>query len=499
MRTAKSKPAPTLAQVVDQAANLIRTERKGALEYVPELAWMLFLKVADVRDLAEEQEAVAIGEAPDPTIPPPYRWRDWAAAESPKRQEWASAGSRDGDALRYVEHVFKQLANLHESETASRRKLVVSEIFSLIGGTKIKTEKTFLDALDIIDRLQISATDDFHLSEAYEALLLKLGEKNSDGGQFFTPRDVIRAVVQVVDPRPGETVYDPCSGTGGFLGIAYEHMLLKAGDDPELIRQLKDETFYAREMEERAIPMALANMVLHGIDAPHLWHGNALTRQDSSDNFLWDGKREQFDVILTNPPFGGKETALAQQKFAYKTKSSQILFMQEIMNALAPNGRCGMVIDEGVLFQTSQSAFVSTKKRLLSEFNLWGIVSLPGGVFTCAGAGVKTNLLFFERKGTTERVWYYDLSDLKIGKKNPMTLARMAGFLDAVSTRAETEHSWFVSIEEIEAKGFDLKAVNPNRKVEVDPRSSAEILEEIKARQVEVTEALERLSGLLLR
>lgn len=156
-----------------------------------------------------------------------------------------------------------------------------------------------------------------------------------------------------------------------------------------------------------------------------------------------------------------------------------------------------MVIDEGVLFQTNQSAFVSTKKKLLTEFNLWGIVSLPPGVFTCAGAGVKTNLLFFERKGRTERIWYYDLSDLKIGKKNPLTLARMEGLLEAVKSLAETERSWFVSIEDIEAKGFDLKAVNPNRKVEVDPRSSAEILREIESRHEEITNALHRLRSLI--
>jgi len=491
-------PTQSLALIVDQAANLIRTERKGALEYVPELAWMLFLKVADAKEREDEDEAEAIGDDYVSSIPEPFRWRDWVEMGSPRRDSLTGTGSREGDLIRFVnDQLFPTLSALGSIEGSSRRQKVLAEIFRLIGRTQIRTEKTLLDALDIVDRLDIRQTDDFHLSEAYEALLLKLGEKNSDGGQFFTPRDVIRAVVRILDPQVGQTVCDPCAGTGGFLGIAYEHMLEKVGPNPEAIRFLKEETFFAREMEDRAIPMGLANLVLHGIDGPHLWHGNTLTRQASSENLLWTGAPEQFDVILTNPPFGGKETDLAQRNYAYKTKASQVLFLQEIMDTLAPGGRCGMVIDEGVLFQTNQSAFVQTKRKLLSEFNLWGIVSLPPGVFTCAGAGVKTNLLFFDRNGTTERVWYYDLGDLKIGKKNPLTLERMEGLLDAVKTLAETERSWFVSIAEIEAKGYDLKAVNPNRKVEVDPRTSSEILAEIEARHEEITAALKCLRELI--
>lgn len=497
MRIAKSPPAQSLGQIVDQAANLIRTERKGALEYVPELAWMLFLRVTDAQEREREEEAAATGDDFIPTIPAPYRWRDWVDL-GVKREEISGLGSREGDVLRFVnDGLFPCLVALAERESPTRRQLVVSEIFRLIGKTQIRTEKTLLDALDIIGRLDVSQTDDFHLSEAYEALLLKLGEKNSDGGQFFTPRDVIRAVVRIVDPQIGQTVYDPCAGTGGFLGIAYEHMLAKAGADPEAVRALKEDTFFAREMEERAIPMGLANLVLHGIDGPHLWHGNTLTNQALSANRLWRGAPEQFDVILTNPPFGGKETALAQSRYPYKTKASQILFLQEIMSALAPGGRCGMVIDEGVLFQTNQAAFVNTKRKLLTEFNLWGIVSLPPGAFTCAGAGVKTNLLFFERKGATERIWYFDLSDLKIGKKNPLTLARMEDLLEAVGTTSVTGRSWFVTMEEIVERDYDLKAVNPNRKVEVDPRTSKEIFEEVQARHAEISEALNRLRSLV--
>lgn len=237
-------------------------------------------------------------------------------------------------------------------------------------------------------------------------------------------------------------------------------------------------------------------MMLHGIDRPYLWHGNTLTRQ-SDFSALWEGAPDRFDVILTNPPFGGKEPLLSQSRYAYKTSASQVLFVQEILDSLAPGGRCGLVIDEGVLFRTNEAAFVRTKRRLLEECDLWGIVSLPAGVFSAAGAGVKTNLLFFEKGRKTESVWYYDLSDLKVGKKTPLTQERMGDLFDLAKTRGDSERSWTVPIAEIAARGYDLKAVNPNRKTEVDPRTSAEILDGIAARQDEIGAAIGRLRALL--
>lgn len=290
-------------------------------------------------------------------------------------------------------------------------------------------------------------------------------------------------------------IYDYTDATR-LLGEAFEHM--KSGlTAPADVRKLKEATFFGRESEGQAIPIGLANLMLHGIDRPHLWHGNTLTRQADFDG-LYEGAPDRFDVLLTNPPFGGKEPPESQNRFAYRTSASQILFMQEIMDSLDVHGRCAMVIDEGVLFRTNELAFVQTKKRLLAEFDLWGIVSLPGGVFTCAGAGVKTNILFFDRTGgSTKCVWYYDLSDLKVGKKNPLTQERMGDLFELAKTRADSDRSWSVEASELAANGYDLKAVNPHRRVEVDTRTSAEILSEITARHSEIGEALSRLNALL--
>ncbi len=241
---------------------------------------------------------------------------------------------------------------------------------------------------------------------------------------------MIRGMVHILNPQAGETIYDPCCDTGGFLAVAFEHMLRNLGKTPAstVLDTLKHDTFFGREKENLVFPIALANLILHGIDQPNLWHGNTLT-----DRTTYGGLFEQapatFDVILTNPPFGGKEGSDAQKNYSFETGSTQVLFLQHILADLKlpldgkSGGRCGIVLDEGLLFRISESAFVETKRKLVDECDLWCIVSLPGGVFSTAGAGVKTNLLFFTKGKKTERIWYYDLSQIKVGKKTPMTLA----------------------------------------------------------------------------
>jgi type I restriction enzyme M protein len=321
-----------------------------------------------------------------------------------------------------------------------------------------------------------------------------MGEKGNDGGQFFTPREVIRALVRAINPQPGETIYDPCCGTGGFLIEAYKHMREGMGQSAtaDLLDALGRRTLFGREKENLIYPIALANLVLHGVDEPQLWHGNSLTGNETYGGLFQDVP-PLYDVVLTNPPFGGKEGKEAQTRFAYKTGATQLLFLQHVIDSLKPSGRCGIVVDEGVLFRTNETAFVQTKRKLLDDCDLWAIVSLPAGAFINAGAGVKTNLLLFTRGSATERIWYYDLSDIKVGKKTPLTLTYFESFFSLLPTRADSERSWTVPRAEIEHRGYDLKAVNPNRKVEVDERTPEEILDAIEAKGREVAEALVEL------
>lgn len=429
-----------------------RSNCASALQYVPELTWILFLRILDAQEAKAREEAEVLGATFKPTLNSPYRWQDWAAPfpknesdlkdhpktpeDKPfgwKRQELYAAG--DGKLFDFINQ--ELLPHLHSLDIdpltglpnpdASSKQRIMGRTMTAVEKVRVDSETNLRDILDKVHQINIDHVDDTHfftLSQVYEDLLLKMGEKNSDGGQFFTPREVIRAMVHTVDPQIGQTVYDPCCGTGGFLAIAYEHIARQLGQSPLStdLDRLKHDTFFGREKENLVFPIALANLVLHGIDQPNLWHGNTLERRATYAG-LFEQAPKQFDVILTNPPFGGKEGKSAQNNFSFPTSSTQVLFVQDILAELAAGGSCAIVLDEGLLFRTNESAFVDTKRKLVDECDLWAIVSLPGGVFSTAGAGVKTNLLFFTKGKKTEKTWYYDLSYVKVGKKTPLTLA----------------------------------------------------------------------------
>jgi type I restriction enzyme M protein len=473
-----------------------RSNCAGAMQYVPELTWILFLRILDEREQQEAEHAEAVGAEFMPSFSPPFRWRDWAAPEGEKRKALQQGAL--GAYFSFVNgELLPFLRRLTNQPNATPRQKVISEIMSGVERVRIDTERNFLDILDRVNGISAATVDDTHiftLSQVYEGLLLKMGEKGNDGGQFFTPREVIRAVVRVVNPKVGETVYDPGCGTGGFLAQAFEFMRQQRGDaiTPEELDSLKHRTLYGREKENLIYPIALANLVLHGVDEPHLWHGNTLTGGETYGGLFQDAPAF-YDVVLTNPPFGGKEGKEAQTRFAYKTGATQVLFLQHVIDSLKPGGRCGIVLDEGVLFRTNETAFVQTKRKLLDDCDLWCILSLPPGAFINAGAGVKTNLLFFTKGGPTQRIWYYDLSEIKVGKKSPLTLAHFEDFISRLPNRDDSERSWTVERPALEQKSYDLKAVNPNAKAEQDTRTPEEILDLIESKQKEIADAIAHL------
>jgi type I restriction enzyme M protein len=504
-----------------------RSNCKGAMQYVPELTWILFLRILDEREQKEAEEAALFGREFTPSLTEPYRWHDWAATPSDKdalltmrdgktqgwkRQELAE-GSTNGFIAWVNAELLPHLRGLENKPNATPRQKVISEIMSSVISVRIDTDKNFLDVLDKVHQISEEAMDTTHLfplSQVFEGLLLKMGEKGNDGGQFFTPREVIRAMIRVVDPKIGQTVYDPACGTGGFLAQAYEYMV---GEDKSKIRlgsdfdTLKYHTFYGREQDNITYPIALANLVLHQIDRPHIWHGNTLTG-DATYEGLYTNAPEKFDVILMNPPFGGKEGPAAQVNFDYKTGATQVLFLQLAIKSLKDNGTCGIVLDEGVLFRTNEQAFVKTKRKLLDDCNLFCVVSLPGGAFSAAGAGVKTNLLFFRKGEPTEKIWYYDLSDIKIGKKTPLTLDKFDDFFRLLPEKGDSDRSWTIDFttrrnearqkaepfkqaaRELEAKAYtnrekakELKKDEADRKAEIDELLNEATKYETEARE----------------
>jgi type I restriction enzyme M protein len=430
----------------------------GAMQYVPELTWILFLRILDEKEHREEQEAEALGVRFRPSLESPYRWRDWgsppeALPEGQTNKRVQLQNAPQNALFNFInKELLPHLKGLKNRPDATPRQKVISEIMTGVERVRIDTERNFLEVLDKVHQLTTEAIDPTHvftLSQVYEGLLLKMGEKGNDGGQFFTPRQVITAMVQVINPTVDDTVYDPSCGTGGFLAQSFEHIQTNLGTNAraEQLETLKQRTFWGREKENLIYPIALANLVLHGIDKPSLWHGNTLTGRETYGG-LFDGAPQTFDVILTNPPFGGKEGKEAQTNFDYKTSATQVLFLQHVIRSLRDGGRCGIVLDEGLLFNTEQDAVVKTKRKLLDECDLWCVVSLPAGVFTAAGAGVKTNLLFFTKGQPTRKIWYYDLTDIKVRKKTPLTLKHFEDFMRLLPRRADSELSWTVDMDE---------------------------------------------------
>jgi type I restriction enzyme M protein len=427
---------------------LRRSNCASALQYIPELTWILFLRILDENETRDMEQAEAVGEAYQPSLESPYRWQDWAAPDGWKRKELQNGTL--GAFFAFVNgDLIPHLQKLKDRPNATSRQKVISQIMSGVERTRIDTEFNLFEVLDkvqAISQTNIDPTHVFPLSQAYEGLLLKLGEKNNDGGQFFTPRVVDRTIARVVKPRLGKTVYDPGCGTAGMLIEADAYMLKNAGNiTGEEIQVLKQRTFYGREKENLIYPIALANLVLHGIDEPNIWHGNTLTGQEIYGG-LFEGAPVQYDFIMTNPPFGGKEGKEAQTDFDFKTSATQVLFMQHVIKNLKDGGTAGMVIDEGVLFRTNETAFVQTKRKLLDDCNLFCIVSLPSGVFSAVGAGVKTNLLFFIKGEPTKTIWYYDLSNVKVTKKAPLTDDHFTDFFTRLDERNDSERSWMIDI-----------------------------------------------------
>jgi type I restriction enzyme M protein len=468
-----------------------RSNCAGALQYVPELTWILFLRILDEREQQEAEEAEAVGEDFQPSLESPYRWEDWACPAGTKRLELRMG--EFGGFLTFVNtDLIPHLRKLKNQPNATPRQKIISEVMSGVERVRLDTEFNLLNVLDKVHEIsQIDPTHIFPISQVYEGLLLKMGEKNGDGGQFFTPREIVRAMIQAINPQINEKIYDPACGTGGFLAQAYEYMRAALGDEitGEQLETLKLRTFYGREKENLIYPIALANLGLHGVDQPNLWHGNTLTGGANYAD-LFQGAPALFDVILTNPPFGGKEHKEVQAQFAYKTSATQVLFLQHVINSLKPG--------VGVALSSMKGCCSALTKPPLSRLNASCWMTATSGVSSAyhqerlpqrVGA-FKANILFFTRGKSTEKIWYYDLSDIKVGKKTPLTLAHFKEFLELLPQRADSDRSWTVTREEIEAKNYDLKAVNPNAKTEEDARTPGELLDFIEMKGLEVASSL---------
>jgi type I restriction enzyme M protein len=461
------------------------------LDYTEQTSWILFLKYLDDLERANEQKAGLSGKTYTYKIDKAHRWSVWAA---PKKKD----GSFDhdkaltgDDLIKYVdEKLFPYLKGFRtRAEGANTIEYKIGEIFSEIEN-KFRSGYSLRDALELIDQLRFNTQAEKHeLSELYEAKLRNMGNAGRNGGEYYTPRPLIRAMIQVVKPQIGERIYDGACGSCGFLCESYEYLLPKA-DSTGARKTLQEKTFYAKEKKSLAYVIGIMNMILHGIEAPNIVHTNTLNEKiaDIQD-------KDRFDVALANPPFGGKERPEVQQNFPIRTGETAFLFLQHFIKSLKAGGRAGIVIKNTFLSNTD-NASVALRKELLENCNLHTVLDMPGGTFQ--GAGVKTVVLFFEKGAPTRKIWFYKLDPGRnLGKTNPLNDDDLKDFVALQATFKDSANSWMVDAKTIDKTTWDLSVKNPNKADETELRDPKDIIAEMAALDAESSAILKNIEAML--
>ena len=347
------------------------------------------------------------------------------------------------------------------------------------------------EVVNKVDELSFLTNENKHeLSSLYEDKIKRMGNAGRNGGEYYTPRSLIQSIVQIIDPQIGETVYDGAVGSAGFLCEAFTHMRGSKELSVTEYDLLQKNTFRGKEKKSLAYIIGIMNMILHGVEAPDIQHTNTL-----NENLQDIQEKDRVDVILANPPFGGSERQEVRQNFPIETGETAYLFLQHFIKMLKAGGRCGVVI-KNTFLSNPDHASVDLRKQLLDECNLFAVLELPQGAFT--GTGVKTVVLFFEKGQPTEKIWYYQLNLARnLGKTNPLNAKDLEEFRTLQATKADSDNSWSVSIDEINQENWDLSPNNPNVEDTSEKRTPAEILAEIEALDQEAAQAMQAIRDLL--
>lgn len=471
----------SLANDIWRVCDILRRDNNcgGVMEYVEHLAWLLFLRFLDQQEENFALQAELDGRAYQPILKKNLRWRNWAT------KDWKA-----DDLLTFVHGtLLPEVQNLSGSPVRE----TITGVFSDRNVIVCASPYNLKDVLEIINGIDFLSEDDIHtVSHVYESLLQRLGSENKVAGEFYTPRPVIRFLVQAMNPKIGETVYDPACGSCGFLAEAYVHMVRseRTTEDHETLQR---RTFTGQEKKPVPALLGLMNMVLHGVLTPEVLRRNTLEEN------IRDVSR-RFDVILTNPPFGGTENQQIQQNFPVKGQATELLFVQHVMKKLKvkDGARCGMVVPEGTLFRGG--VFADVKKDLLESFSLYAVVSLPPGTFS-PYSDVKTALLLFRRPGPTDTVWYYEMplpeGLKKFSKGSPIQDDHFDEARKLLTQRRTGDHSWTITAADLAARGYDLTARNPNRPDDEAHRDPAKITASLLETEREILSILEEVHALV--
>ena len=462
------------------------------LDYTEQTSWMLFLKYLDDLEQEKALEAELWGKTHQTIIATEHRWSKWAAPRTADGDFDHNNALTGDDLIEYVnDELFPYLAGFRQrAESADTIEYKIGAIFTEIK-SKFQSGHSLRDALEQIDDLHFKSQQDKHeLSELYEAKIQRMGNAGRNGGEYYTPRPLIRAMIRVVKPEIGNTIYDGAVGSAGFLCEANDYMRDGADLSTNELDLLQERTFYGKEKKSLAYVIATMNMILHGIEAPNIVRTNSL-----EENIADIQDKDRFDVVLANPPFGGKERQQVQQNFPIRTGETAFLFLQHFIKYLKAGGRGGIVIKNTFLSNLDNAA-VSLRKELLGTCNLHTVLDMPGGTFQ--GAGVKTVVLFFDKGTPTKKVWFYKFNPgRKLGKTKPLNDDDLVEFIELQKTFSESEKSWSVDIADVDPDTFDLSVKNPNEPEEVPLRDPEEIMDEMAALDAESAEILQSIRGIL--
>ena len=462
------------------------------LDYVEQTSWLLFLKYLDAMERERRMAAELQGKSYAQIIEPEFRWETWAAPKKNGKIDYNTAMTGD-DLLDFVNgELFPYLAGF--SQRASGPDTIEYKIGEIFGEIKNRAQSgyTLREVIDIADGFRFGSNEDKHeMSQLYEDKIRRMGNAGRNGGEYYTPRPLIRAMIRVTDPKVGESIYDGAVGSAGFLCEAFEHM---RGGGAELstndLETLQKRTFYGKEKKGMAYIIGIMNMILHGIDAPNIIHINTL-----SENVMDIQEKDRHDIVLANPPFGGSERKEVQENFPIRTGETAYLFLQHFIKMTRAGGRSAVVI-KNTFLSNSDNASVSLRKEILESCNLHTILDCPPGTFL--GAGVKTVVLFFHKGSPTRKIWYYQLNPGRnMGKTNPLNDRDLAEFVELQGAFADSDNSWTIDVSDVDKDTFDLSTKNPNVDDEVVLRSPTEILDEIEALDAEAAEILKTIRGLL--
>ncbi|MFC2119815.1 N-6 DNA methylase [Bacteroidota bacterium] len=444
------------------------------LDYVEQTSWVLFLKYLDDLEKDKKTAAELSSKSHSDIIDKKYKWDVWAAPKT-KDGKLDHHKALTGDDLRdFVDQkLFPYLRKFKTQATSPDTiEYKIGEIFSELKN-KIQSGYNLREVINLVDELRFRSHKEKHeMSHLYESKIKNMGNAGRNGGEYYTPRTLIKTIVKVVAPEIGNKIYDGAVGSAGFLAESFEYLKESKKLTTKDMKTLQKNTFYGKEKKSLAYIIGTMNMILHGIEAPNIVHTNTL-----SENIMDLEEKDRYDIVMANPPFGGKERKEVQQNFPIKTGETAFLFLQHFIKILKAGGKAGIVIKNTFLSNTD-NASISLRKQLLESCNLHSVLDLPGGVF--AGAGVKTVVLFFEKGAPTKKVWYYQLNlERNLGKTNPLNENDLAEFLNLQKTKKDSDNSWSIKVTDINKETFNLSVKNPNINDETILREPNEILEEM--------------------